>query len=72
VPISAWLHPSRASTVASSGGVGPLFPSTAGTPLNKANPHKRVWMPLLERPQLRYRDMYSLRWDLRQFGARER
>ena len=23
---------------------------------------KRVWMPLLERAQVRYRDMYSLRW----------
>jgi len=30
-------------------------------PLNKANVRKRVWMPLLERAQVRYRDMYSLR-----------
>jgi hypothetical protein len=33
-----------------------------GTPLNKANVHKRLWMPLLERAAVRYRDMYSLRW----------
>jgi integrase len=39
-----------------------VFPSTTGTPLNKANVRKRVWMPLLERAQVRYRDMYSLRW----------
>jgi hypothetical protein len=42
--------------------VGLVFPSTAGTPLNKANVHKRVWMPLLERGQVPYRDMYSLGW----------
>jgi integrase len=47
---------------ASSGGVSPVFPSTAGTPLNKANVRKRVWMPLLKRAEIRYRDMYSLRW----------
>ena len=39
-----------------------MFPSGAGTPLNKANVRKRVWIPLLERAGVRYRDMYSLRW----------
>jgi integrase len=42
--------------------VGLVFPSTAGTPLNKANVRKRMWMPLLERAQVLYRDIYSLRW----------
>jgi hypothetical protein len=34
----------------------------SGTPLNKANVRKRLWMPLLQRAEVRYRDMYSLRW----------
>lgn len=38
------------------------FPSQAGTPLNKANVRKRVWIPLLTRAKVRYRDLYSLRW----------
>jgi integrase len=62
VPISAWLVSVLREHRARSGGVGLVFPSTAGTPLNKANVRKRVWMPLLERAQIRYRDMYSLRW----------
>jgi integrase len=62
VPISAWLASVLREHRARSGGVGLVFPSTAGTPLNKANLRKRVWMPLLERAQVRYRDMYSLRW----------
>jgi len=39
--------------------------------LNKANVRKRVWMPLLERAQVRYRDIYSLRWTFVSL-ARER
>jgi hypothetical protein len=62
VPISAWLASVLREHRARSGGVGLVFPSTAGTPLNKANVRKRVWMPLLERAQIRYRDMHSLRW----------
>ena len=62
VPISAWLASVLREHRARSGGVGLVFPSTAGTPLNKANVRKRVWMPLLKRAQVRYRDMYSLRW----------
>jgi integrase len=62
VPISAWLATVLREHRASSGGEGLVFPSTAGTPLNKANVRKRVWMPLLKRAKVRYRDMYSLRW----------
>ena len=62
VPISEWLASVLREHRATSGGVGLVFPSTTGTPLNKANVRKRVWMPLLERAQVRYRDMYSLRW----------
>lgn len=39
-----------------------VFPSEAGTPLNEANVRKRVWIPLLTRAKVRYRDLYSLRW----------
>jgi integrase len=62
VPISAWLASVLREHRARSGGVGLVFPSTASTPLNKANVRKRVWMPLLKRAQVPYRDMYSLRW----------
>ena len=62
VPISPWLAAVLREHRASSGGVGLVFPSTTGTPLNKANVRKRVWIPLLERAEVRYRDMYSLRW----------
>jgi integrase len=62
VPISAWLAAVLRKHRANSGGVGLVFPSTAGTPLNKANVRKRLWMPLLQRAQVRYRDIYSLRW----------
>ena len=44
------------------GGVGLVFPSEVGTPLNKANVRKRVWIPLLLRAKVPYRDLYSLRW----------
>src|SRR5690242_15991731 len=60
--ISAWLVSVLREYRANSGGVGLVFPSTAGTPLNTANVRSRMWMPLLERAQVRYRDMYSLRW----------
>jgi integrase len=62
VPISAWLASVLREHRARSGGVGLVFPSKAGTPLNKTNVRKRVWMPLLKRAEIRYRDMYSLRW----------
>jgi integrase len=62
VPISAWLASILREHRARSGGAGLVFPSTVGTALNKANVRKRVWMPLLERARVRYRDMYSLRW----------
>jgi hypothetical protein len=62
VPISAWLASVLREHRARSAGVGLVFPSTASTPLNKANVRKRVWMPLLKRAQVPYRDMYSLRW----------
>jgi integrase len=62
VPISAWLASVLREHRASVGGVGLVFPSAAGTPLNKANVRKRVWMPLLKRAEVRYRDIYSLRW----------
>jgi hypothetical protein len=42
--------------------VGLVFPSAADTPLNKANVRKRVWIPLLKRAKVPYRDLYSLRW----------
>jgi hypothetical protein len=48
--------------LARSGEVGLVFPSTASTPLNKANVRKRVRMPLLKRAQVPYRDIYSLHW----------
>jgi integrase len=62
VPISGWLASILREHRASLGGVGLVFPSSVGTALNKANVRKRVWMPLLERAEIRYRDMYSLRW----------
>jgi hypothetical protein len=62
VPISAWLADVLREHRARSGGVGLVFPSTAGTPLNKANLRKRVWIPLLKRAKVPYRDLYSLRW----------
>jgi len=62
VPISEWLAAVLREHRATSGGVGLVFRSTVGSPLNKANVRKRLWMPLLERAQVRYRDMYSLRW----------
>jgi len=62
VPISAWLADVLREHRARSGGVGLVFPSEAGTPLNKANVRKRVWIPLLERAKVPYRDLYSLRW----------
>ena len=62
VPISPWLTSVLREHRTRSGGVGLVFPSTAGTPLNKANVRQRVWMPLLKRAEVRYRDLYSLRW----------
>jgi integrase len=55
VPISAWLASVLREQRARSGGVGLVFPSTAGTPLNKANVRKRVWMPLLKRAKSAHR-----------------
>jgi integrase len=49
VPISEWLAAVLREHRATSGGAGLVFPSAVGTPLNKANVRKRVWMPLLER-----------------------
>jgi len=62
VPISAWLAAVLREHRARTGGEGLVFPSEAGTPLNKANVRKRVWIPLLKRAKAPYRDMYSLRW----------
>ena len=62
VPISPWLASILRAHRASSGGTGLVFPSDAGTPLNKANVRKRVWIPLLKRAEVPYRDIYSLRW----------
>jgi len=62
VPISAWLADLLREHRARTGGVGLVFPSEAGTPLNKANVRKRVWIPLLKRAKVPYRDLYSLRW----------
>jgi hypothetical protein len=60
-PIAAWLACALRKHRAISSGTGLVFPSTVGTPLNSANLRNRVWIPLLERAQDRYRDMYSLR-----------
>ena len=62
VLISAWLADVLRAHRARSGGVGLVFSSQAGTPLNKANVRKRVWIPLLRRAKVRYRDRNSLRW----------
>jgi integrase len=62
VPISRWLASILREHRDNSNGIGLVFPSSAGTPLNKANVRKRVWMPLLKRAGISYRDMYSLRW----------
>jgi integrase len=62
VPISAWLANVLRAHRAGSGGEGLVFPSEVGTPLNKANVRKRVWIPLLMRAKVPYRDLYSLRW----------
>jgi integrase len=47
VPISAWLASVLREHRAISGAAGLVFPSTAGTPLNKANVRKRVWNPFV-------------------------
>jgi integrase len=62
VPISAWLAEVLREHRARTGGMGLVFPSDVGTPLNKANVRKRVWIPLLLRAKVPYRDLYSLRW----------
>jgi integrase len=62
VPISAWLAEVLREHRANTSGVGLVFPSEAGTPLNKANVRKRIWIPLLTRAKVPYRDLYSLRW----------
>jgi integrase len=62
IPISAWLASILHEHRADSSGEGLIFPSSAGTPLNKANVRKRIWIPLLERAEVHYRDMYSLSW----------
>jgi len=59
VPISAWLAAILREHRARTGGVGLVFPSEVGTPLNKANVRKRVWIPLLMRAKVPYRDLYS-------------
>jgi len=68
VPISAWLADVLREHRARSGGVGLVFPSEAGTPLNKANVRKRMWIPLLKRAKVPYRDLYSLRWTFVSFA----
>ncbi len=68
VPISPWLASILRAHRVSSGGQGLVFPSEAGTPLNKPNVRMRVWIPLLERAQVRYRDLYSLRWSFVSFA----
>jgi len=40
---------------------GTRFSERDGTPLNKANIRKRVWISLLKRADVPYRDLYSLR-----------
>jgi integrase len=62
VPISAWLAQVLRAHRANTSGVELVFPSEAGTPLNKANVRKRIWIPLLMRAKVPYRDLYSLRW----------
>ncbi len=62
VPLSSWLASVLREHRAHSDGTGLVFASSAGTPLNKANVRKRVWIPLLDRAEIPYRDMYSLRW----------
>jgi integrase len=62
IPISAWLASVLREHRDRTGGTGLVFPSATGTPLNKANVRKRLWMPLLKRAKAPYRDMYSLRW----------
>lgn len=62
VPISPWLASILCEHRTRAGGTGLVFPSEASTPLNKANVRKRLWMPLLKRAQIPYRDIYSLRW----------
>jgi integrase len=62
VPMATWLASLLRERRTTSSGEGLVFPSTVGTPLNNANVRIRLWMPLLERAQVRYRDMESLRW----------
>jgi integrase len=62
VPISARLASVLRAHGSSSDGKGLVFPSEASTPLNKANVRKRVWIPLLKRAEVPYRDVYSLGW----------
>lgn len=62
VPISGWLADVLREHRARSGGAGLVFPSTVGTPLNTTNTRRRLWIPLLMRANVPYRDLYSLRW----------
>jgi integrase len=44
-----------------SGGVGLLFPTREGNPMNPANVRRDIWKPLLKRAQVAARDIYSAR-----------
>ena len=61
VPISAWFACVLREYRATASGTGLVFPSTVGTPLNKANVRNRVWMPFLKRAQELQEHLQALR-----------
>jgi len=61
VPLSGWLVDELKAHRACTGGDGLVFANGNGRPLNPSNVRRDVWLPLLERAGVPYRDMYSLR-----------
>lgn len=46
----------------------PAPPGFGGHPLNKSNVRTRIWIPLLQRAGVPYRDLYSFRWTYVSFA----
>jgi integrase len=57
-----WIEQQAREGNGNSGGAGLVFPSTTGTPLNKANCVNGYDATARARGGVPYRDMYSLRW----------
>jgi len=61
VPLSGWLVKELKAHRERTGGTGLVFANGNGRPHNPSNLRRDVWIPLLKRAGVPYRDMYSLR-----------